>query len=136
MHVSNEPENQSHLDSVEQHRQQDNRQFPVSWLYFFFIRLNHGFYGWACCKSNFNEKCTRKRFNVASDILAVQLLLKESGCGFELPVAPLFETLDDLNDGHNVITTLLNNEWYRGHIKNTQNVMIGYSDSAKDAIKL
>ncbi|MFP3398810.1 phosphoenolpyruvate carboxylase, partial [Brevibacterium sp. SIMBA_078] len=49
------------------------------------------------------------------------------------PVAPLFETLDDLNDGHNVITTLLNNEWYRGHIKNTQNVMIGYSDSAKDA---
>ena len=69
----------------------------------------------------------------ASDILAVQLLLKESGCGFELPVAPLFETLDDLNDGHNVITTLLNNEWYRGHIKNTQNVMIGYSDSAKDA---
>ena len=69
----------------------------------------------------------------ASDILAVQLLLKESGCSFKLPVAPLFETLDDLNDGHNVITTLLDNDWYRGQIKNTQNVMIGYSDSAKDA---
>ncbi|WP_350563702.1 phosphoenolpyruvate carboxylase, partial [Psychrobacter sp. CAL346-MNA-CIBAN-0220] len=50
----------------------------------------------------------------ASDILAVQLLLKESGCSFKLPVAPLFETLDDLNDGHNVITTLLDNDWYRG----------------------
>jgi len=69
----------------------------------------------------------------ASDILAVQLLLKESGCNFDLPVAPLFETLDDLNAGSDVITTLLDNVWYRGHIKNTQNVMIGYSDSAKDA---
>jgi phosphoenolpyruvate carboxylase len=69
----------------------------------------------------------------ASDILAVQLLLKESGCSFELPVAPLFETLDDLNNGSDVITTLLDNVWYRGHIQNTQNVMIGYSDSAKDA---
>jgi len=69
----------------------------------------------------------------ASDILAVQLLLKESGCQFDLPVAPLFETLDDLNAGSDVIMTLLDNVWYRGHIKNTQNVMIGYSDSAKDA---
>ncbi|MBQ4833728.1 phosphoenolpyruvate carboxylase [Pseudoalteromonas sp. MMG010] len=69
----------------------------------------------------------------ASDILAVQLLLKESGCRFNLPVAPLFETLDDLNAGSDVITTLLDNVWYRGHIQNTQNVMIGYSDSAKDA---
>jgi phosphoenolpyruvate carboxylase len=69
----------------------------------------------------------------ASDVLAVQLLLKESGCSFDLPVAPLFETLDDLNAGSDVITTLLDNVWYRGHIKNTQNVMIGYSDSAKDA---
>jgi phosphoenolpyruvate carboxylase len=69
----------------------------------------------------------------ASDVLAVQLLLKESGCHFDLPVAPLFETLDDLNAGSDVITTLLDNVWYRGHIKNTQNVMIGYSDSAKDA---
>ena len=69
----------------------------------------------------------------ASDILAVQLLLKESGCNFELPVAPLFETLDDLNNGSDVIKTLLDNVWYRGHIQNTQHVMIGYSDSAKDA---
>ena len=69
----------------------------------------------------------------ASDVLAVQLLLKESGCKFNLPVAPLFETLDDLNAGKDVIAQLLDNTWYRGHIQNTQNVMIGYSDSAKDA---
>jgi phosphoenolpyruvate carboxylase len=69
----------------------------------------------------------------ASDVLAVQLLLKESGCTFNLPVAPLFETLDDLNAGKDVIECLLDNTWYRGHIKNQQNVMIGYSDSAKDA---
>jgi len=69
----------------------------------------------------------------ASDVLAVQLLLKESGCKFNLPVAPLFETLDDLNNGKEVIECLLDNTWYRGHIQNQQNVMIGYSDSAKDA---
>ncbi len=31
-----------------------------------------------------------------SDVLAVHLLLKEAGIGFAMPVAPLFETLDDL----------------------------------------
>ncbi|MBB1469751.1 phosphoenolpyruvate carboxylase [Pseudoalteromonas sp. SG41-5] len=69
----------------------------------------------------------------ASDVLAVQLLLKESGCSFKLPVAPLFETLDDLNAGSDVITQLLDNNWYRGQAEGIQNVMIGYSDSAKDA---
>lgn len=29
--------------------------------------------------------------------------------------------------------TLLSLPWYRGHIDGTQEVMIGYSDSAKDA---
>ncbi|MDI8992985.1 phosphoenolpyruvate carboxylase [Salmonella enterica subsp. enterica serovar Anatum] len=33
-----------------------------------------------------------------SDVLAVHLLLKEAGIGFAMPVAPLFETLDDLNN--------------------------------------
>ena len=32
-----------------------------------------------------------------SDVLALQLLLKETGCDYSLPVVPLFETLDDLN---------------------------------------
>ncbi len=68
-----------------------------------------------------------------SDILAVQLLLKESGCSFSLPVSPLFETLDDLNRAPQVIGSLLENNWYRQQIGNRLMVMIGYSDSAKDA---
>lgn len=68
-----------------------------------------------------------------SDVLAVHLLLKEAGCPYLLPVAPLFETLDDLNNAEDVMTQLLNIDWYRGFIQGKQMVMIGYSDSAKDA---
>lgn len=68
-----------------------------------------------------------------SDVLAVYLLLKEAGCDYTLPVAPLFETLDDLNNADRVMTELLNIDWYRGIIQGNQMVMIGYSDSAKDA---
>lgn len=66
-----------------------------------------------------------------SDVLAVHLLLKEAGIGFAMPVAPLFETLDDLNNANDVMTQLLNIDWYRGLIQGKQMVMIGYSDSAK-----
>ncbi|MGY4676025.1 phosphoenolpyruvate carboxylase [Ursidibacter arcticus] len=69
----------------------------------------------------------------ASDVLAVHLLLKESGCQTTIPVAPLFETLDDLDRCEKVMTSLFNIGWYRGVINNKQMVMIGYSDSAKDA---
>lgn len=68
-----------------------------------------------------------------SDILAVHLLLKESNCPYVLPVAPLFETLNDLNNSDSVMKQLLNISWYRGIINNKQMIMIGYSDSAKDA---
>ena len=68
-----------------------------------------------------------------SDVLAVHLLLKETGCGGNLPVAPLFETLDDLSRAREVMQSLLENNWYRGHIGARLMVMIGYSDSAKDA---
>jgi phosphoenolpyruvate carboxylase len=69
----------------------------------------------------------------ASDVLAVHLLLQESGCQFRMDVCPLFETLDDLNNAEAVIKQLLDIDWYRGFIQNHQMVMIGYSDSAKDA---
>ncbi|MDE8033691.1 phosphoenolpyruvate carboxylase [Actinobacillus equuli subsp. equuli] len=69
----------------------------------------------------------------ASDVLAVHLLLKEAGCKYTVPVAPLFETLDDLDHSEKVMTDLFNIGWYRGVINNYQMVMIGYSDSAKDA---
>lgn len=69
----------------------------------------------------------------ASDVLAVHLLLKEAGCKTNIPVSPLFETLDDLDRCEKVMTALFNIGWYRGVINNKQMVMIGYSDSAKDA---
>ncbi|WP_275553217.1 phosphoenolpyruvate carboxylase [Mixta sp. Marseille-Q2659] len=68
-----------------------------------------------------------------SDVLAVHLLLKEAGIPFAMPVAPLFETLDDLNNANDVMSQLLSIDWYRGFIQGKQMVMIGYSDSAKDA---
>lgn len=68
-----------------------------------------------------------------SDVLAVQLLLQESGVGWAMPVAPLFETLDDLNNSPGVMQKLLSIDWYKQYIKGQQFVMIGYSDSAKDA---
>ena len=68
-----------------------------------------------------------------SDVLAVQLLLKEAGISFAMPVAPLFETLADLQNAPQCMRKLLSIDWYRGYINGKQEVMIGYSDSAKDA---
>jgi len=68
-----------------------------------------------------------------SDVLAVQLLLKDAGISFPMRVAPLFETLADLTNAPNCISKLLAIDWYRGYIQGKQEVMIGYSDSAKDA---
>lgn len=68
-----------------------------------------------------------------SDVLAVALLLDEMGVNWPMPVAPLFETLDDLNNSESVISALLALDWYRERIQFQQYVMIGYSDSAKDA---
>ncbi|NLS13493.1 phosphoenolpyruvate carboxylase [Vibrio sp. SM6] len=69
----------------------------------------------------------------ASDVLAVHLLLQEAGCPFRMDVCPLFETLEDLNNAESVIQQLMSIDLYRGFIQNRQMVMIGYSDSAKDA---
>ncbi|WBA14965.1 phosphoenolpyruvate carboxylase [Salinivibrio proteolyticus] len=69
----------------------------------------------------------------ASDVLAVHLILQEAGCPFRMDVCPLFETLDDLNNAESVIGELMAIDWYRGFTQNFQMVMIGYSDSAKDA---
>ena len=48
-------------------------------------------------------------------------------------VAPLFETLDDLDHSESAMEQLLSNPWYSAHIKGEQECMIGYSDSGKDA---
>ena len=68
-----------------------------------------------------------------SDVLAVELLLKASGVSYPLPVVPLFETLDDLNRAADVVARLLEIPGYKDHLDHAMMVMIGYSDSAKDA---
>lgn len=68
-----------------------------------------------------------------SDVLAVALLLKESGIGHDMRIAPLFETLADLDHAPSAIDTLLQVDWYRDYCDGHQEVMIGYSDSSKDA---
>ncbi|CAJ1932224.1 unnamed protein product [Sphenostylis stenocarpa] len=84
----------------------------------------------------------------ASDVLAVELLQKDSrlavsgelgrACpGGTLRVVPLFETVKDLRGAGSVIRKLLSIDWYRQHIIKNHNghqeVMVGYSDSGKDA---
>lgn len=68
-----------------------------------------------------------------SDVLAVLLLQKEAGILQPLRVVPLFETLKDLEGAANTMETLFQIDWYKQHIQAKHEVMIGYSDSAKDA---
>lgn len=68
-----------------------------------------------------------------SDVLAVNLLLQASGCDWNMPIAPLFETRDDLNNAPAVMGDLLDLDDYTRRCNGEHMVMIGYSDSAKDA---
>ncbi len=68
-----------------------------------------------------------------SDVLAVLLLQKEADIKHPLRVVPLFETLKDLDGAASTMNTLFGMHWYKQHIQGKHEVMIGYSDSAKDA---
>ena len=72
----------------------------------------------------------------ASDILSISFLQKEAKIKEQLRVVPLFETLDDLINAKSIMESLFSKAWYRKLIKNKQEVMIGYSDSSKDAGKI
>ena len=72
----------------------------------------------------------------ASDVLAVELLQKEAGVTPPLRVVPLFETSRDLRNAGDVVDALLSIPWYRARTGGRQEVMIGYSDSAKDVGRL
>lgn len=78
----------------------------------------------------------------ASDVLGALLLAREAGLYdpntgvSRLNIAPLFETGDDLAHGHEVIAACLALPAYREHLRlrnDLQEIMIGYSDSNKDA---
>ncbi len=71
-----------------------------------------------------------------SDVLAVEYLQRAAGVAQPLRVVPLFETLADLQKAARVTAELLAVPWYRERLRsagNRQEIMIGYSDSAKDA---
>jgi phosphoenolpyruvate carboxylase len=67
----------------------------------------------------------------ASDVLAVLLLQLDAGVQKPLRVAPLFETLNDLKGAGDTMKKLFSLPVYMGVIQGKQEVMIGYSDSAK-----
>ncbi len=72
----------------------------------------------------------------ASDVLAVELLQKACGVQSPLRVAPLFERLDDLQGASQTMEALWSSPAYLERINGKQEIMIGYSDSAKDAGQL
>jgi len=72
----------------------------------------------------------------ASDILSVIFLQKEAKIKNLLRVVPLFETLEDLKNAKRVMEKLFSLKWYQKFINRKQEIMIGYSDSSKDAGKL
>ena len=71
--------------------------------------------------------------NEVSDVLEVQLL--QALAGVRLPIAPLFETLDDLQRAPVILSALFEHPAYApvltAHGRH-QHVMLGYSDSNKD----
>ena len=68
-----------------------------------------------------------------SDVLAVLVLQREAGVKAFMRPVPLFETLEDLESAPVTMAALLDEAWYREMFSGGQEVMIGYSDSAKDA---
>ncbi|KAL8468666.1 hypothetical protein ACS0TY_031746 [Phlomoides rotata] len=71
-----------------------------------------------------------------SDVLAVELLQRECKVKTPLRVVPLFEKLADLENAPAAVARLFSIDWYRDRINGKQEVMIGYSDSGKDAGRL
>ena len=77
----------------------------------------------------------------ADDILSVLLLanwseLHNKRDEVPLDIAPLLETVGDLERGTKILREMLDNDLYREHLRqrdDKQTVMIGYSDSNKDS---
>lgn len=69
-----------------------------------------------------------------SDLLEVQFFCKEFGLD-DLPIVPLFETIDDLHNCTNVLEQAFTHPTYSTYLEQCQRqqqVMLGYSDSSKD----
>jgi phosphoenolpyruvate carboxylase len=74
--------------------------------------------------------------DVLTSLALAEIANPGTGCSHELDVAPLLETVDDLENGPDIIAALLDLHYYRGHLEGLggrQAVMVGYSDSNKDS---
>ncbi|KAH8094969.1 phosphoenolpyruvate carboxylase [Aureococcus anophagefferens] len=89
---------------------------------------------------DFVEDAVDRDATSAADVLAVELLLHEAGAASDRSnctrVVPLFETLDDLNNGPASLRRLFSSPGYLDRCGRKQEIMVGYSDSAKDAGRL
>jgi phosphoenolpyruvate carboxylase len=71
----------------------------------------------------------------ADDIFAAALLAREAGVT-DIGFVPLLETIDELRHADRVLSELLSDASYRAHVAergDMQEVMLGYSDSNKEA---
>lgn len=99
----------------------------------------------AFCKRKYGDKAVGpfivSMTQGADDILSVLLLANWSELHnrkgqVPMDIAPLLETVDDLEQGRKILECLLDNNLYSAHLRqrrNRQTVMIGYSDSNKDS---
>eukprot|EP00316_Scyphosphaera_apsteinii_P000553 CAMPEP_0119332028 /NCGR_PEP_ID=MMETSP1333-20130426/81888_1 /TAXON_ID=418940 /ORGANISM="Scyphosphaera apsteinii, Strain RCC1455" /LENGTH=992 /DNA_ID=CAMNT_0007341765 /DNA_START=37 /DNA_END=3015 /DNA_ORIENTATION=+ len=71
----------------------------------------------------------------ASDVLAVRLLQVKCGVKHPMRVSPLFETREDLQNAPRVMERALSVAAYKGMTDGFHEIMLGYSDSSKDAGK-
>ena len=99
-------------------------------------RAAHLRYGTGCIRSSIISKT-----DGLSDLLELAVLLKEAGIlrlgesALDVNLVPLFEMINDLRAAPQIMDALLSLPFYRDLLSrrgNTQEVMVGYSDSNKD----
>ena len=90
---------------------------------------------------NGEEGCNRyiiSQCNSAQNVMEVFALFLARGWKKEdirIDVVPLFETIDDLRNAPEIMTSLYSHEAYREHLKRRgmkQTIMVGFSDGTKD----
>jgi phosphoenolpyruvate carboxylase len=72
----------------------------------------------------------------SADVFAALVLARIQGCEDCIPIVPLFETVPDLESAPRILEELFASAAYRDNLANNngqQTVMIGYSDTNKDA---
>jgi phosphoenolpyruvate carboxylase len=94
------------------------------------IQQYNGEYG---CNRYIISQC-----NSALNVIEVYALFLLNGWKrdeLSVDIVPLFETIDDLKNAPEIMTTLYENEVYRQHLlrrNKTQTIMVGFSDGTKD----